>query len=117
MGPGAGYVIRIPGEPSVYLTGDTVLTEAVRDTLREQVPDICIVPGAGARLDIGGPVLMTVAELKEFVRLAPGRVVINHIDALNHCPTTRDDIVEALGTDLISSISLPLDGESIPELS
>jgi len=27
----------------------------------------------------------------EFVRLAPGAVVANHLEALNHCPITRDE--------------------------
>jgi hypothetical protein len=28
---GVGYLIEMPGEPSLYLSGDTMLTDAVRD--------------------------------------------------------------------------------------
>ncbi|MFG0275604.1 MAG: MBL fold metallo-hydrolase [Phycisphaerales bacterium] len=113
MGPGAGYVIEFPGEPVVYLTGDTVLTETVTGVLTSRKPDICVVPGGGARLDIGGPVLMNLRELEQFARLAPARVVINHIGALNHCPTTRDDIHARLSPDLLDKVRMPKDGESV----
>jgi len=113
MGPGAGYVLEIPGEPVLYLTGDTVLTDAVRDTLRSHAPGVCIVPGGGARLDLGGPILMSLDELEAFVRLAPAQVVINHIGALNHCPTTFEDIRNRFGDGLLERVRLPRDGETI----
>lgn len=113
MGPGVGYLIEIPGEPLVYITGDTVLTDGVRRTLETRRPEICIVPGGGARLDVGGPVLMSIDELTEFVRLAPGTVIINHVGALNHCPTTHEDIRTALGPELLERVLLPIDGESL----
>lgn len=117
MGPGVGYVIRLPNEPVVYLTGDTVLTDAVREALKEHSPDVCIVPGGGARLDLGGPVLMSQQELVEFVSLVPGHLVMNHIGALNHCPTTRDDIASWFDSEQLSRISVPLDGEVIHEFT
>lgn len=113
MGPGAGYVIESAGEPVVYLTGDTVLTEEIRAVVRTAKPGVCIVPGGGARLDIGGPVLMSLVELIEFVQLAPGRVVINHIGALNHCPITPEDIWSHLTAPLDEKVILPADGESV----
>jgi L-ascorbate metabolism protein UlaG (beta-lactamase superfamily) len=92
MGPGVGFVIGLPGEPSVYICGDTVLTPAVRETIAIAKPDIVIVPAGGARLDIGRPILMTPDDVVRCVTLAPGRVVALHLEALNHCPTTRQTI-------------------------
>lgn len=114
MGPGAGYVIELPDAPTVYLTGDTVLTDAVLAALEQHQPDICIAPGGGARLDLGGPVLMNPDELVRFIEAAPGQVIINHIGALNHCPTTADDIRARLAdTPHNARVHLPADGETL----
>lgn len=113
MGPGAGYFLAMGNEPSVYLTGDTVLTDTVRDVLAKHQPDVCIVPGGGARLDLGGPVLMDLDELVEFIELAPGRVIINHIGALNHCPIRFDDVRQRLTEGQQGRVHLVADGESV----
>ena len=113
MGPGVGYILEFRGEPVVYLTGDTVLTDVVRNVLESQSPDVCIVPGGGARLDVGGPILMSPDELTAFVEAAPDKVLINHIGALNHCPVTREDILSRLGQELAEKVVIPQDGESV----
>lgn len=114
MGPGAGYVLRLSGEPSLYLTGDTILTDDVRRVLAEDEPDVCVLPCGSAQLDVGGPVLMPMDDLLEFIRLAPGRVVCNHLEALNHCPATRADLAAAVqAAGLADKVLLPLDGEMV----
>jgi L-ascorbate metabolism protein UlaG (beta-lactamase superfamily) len=92
MGPGVGYVIELPNEPSVYICGDTVLTPVVAETIATLKPDIVVVPAGGARLDIGRPILMTPDDVIRCITLAPDRVVALHMEALNHCPTTRQTI-------------------------
>ncbi len=114
MGPGAGYVIRLPGAPCLYLTGDTILTEEVRNVLAKERPDVCVLPCGSAQLDFGGPVLMPLEEIQEFVRLAPGRVVANHLEALNHCPTTRGSLRQTLRTaGFLDRVIIPADGEMV----
>ena len=39
MGPVSGFVLRAPGEPSVYLAGDTVWCDEVERALAEHRPD------------------------------------------------------------------------------
>lgn len=117
MGPGAGYVLRLTGEPSLYLTGDTILTPEVRAVLADMRPDVCLLPCGSAQLDVGGPVLMPTDEILEFVSLAPGRVICNHLEALNHCPTTRDmlrSLLREAGLDV--KVTIPADG-SVVEIS
>lgn len=114
MGPGVGYLIRLPGEPSLYLTGDTVLTPAARRVLADERPDVCVFPAGTAQLDFGRPILMPIAEMVEFVRLSRGVAVANHLESLNHCPTTRDALRAAM-TDagLASRLKIPADGETL----
>jgi hypothetical protein len=59
-------------EPSVYICGDTILTPAV--------------------ILAAGPILMTPDDVIRCISLAPGRAVAIHLEALNHCPTTRQAI-------------------------
>lgn len=115
MGAGAGYVLRFPGEPTLYLSGDTVLTDAVAAVLRDVRPDVSVVHAGGASLDVGKPILMTLDEITEFVRLAaPGVVVATHLEALNHCPTTRADVAAAVERAGASDrVRIPADGETL----
>lgn len=114
MGPGVGFLLRLPGEPSLYLSGDTVLTNEVRTVLERERPEIAVIHAGGARLDIGSPILMTLDEQLEFVRLAPGRVIAVHLEALDHCGITRAKLDEALSAAGVSDrVDVPADGQTI----
>lgn len=114
MGPGVGFVLRLPGEPSLYLSGDTVLTDEVRTALERERPDVAVLHAGGAQLDIGPPILMTLDEQLEFVRLAPGRVIAVHLEALDHCGITRATLDGALTAAGVSDrVDIPVDGETI----
>ena len=114
MANGAGYYLALPGEPSIYISGDTVLTPAVRHTLTTFKPHIAVVAAGSASLDVGGPILMPLAEILDFVRAAPGKVVAHHLEALNHCPTTRSQLKQALAeSGLLSKVAIPADGETL----
>jgi L-ascorbate metabolism protein UlaG (beta-lactamase superfamily) len=114
MGPGAGYFIEPAGGKTVYLSGDTVLTPMVRHVLNDLKPDICIVNAGTAALDLGRPILMPLHELLEFMGTAPGKVIAVHLDAFNHCLTTRDLLRDALAREGLSGkVIIPEDGELI----
>lgn len=84
MEHGVGYLIELPGEPSLYLAGDTILTPGVRDFVLHHQPQVCVVPAGGARFDIGDDIIMGLDEVLEFTRLSRGIVVANHLQAINH---------------------------------
>jgi L-ascorbate metabolism protein UlaG (beta-lactamase superfamily) len=114
MGCGVGFVIRLPGEPSLYLSGDTVLTPAVTATLEQEKPSVSVVHAGGAQLDIGKPILMPLAEVRRFAELAPKDVVAIHLEALNHCQATRAQIRElAKGPRIGTRLHVPNDGEAL----
>ena len=111
MANGAGYFLRLPDEPSLYISGDTVYTPDVERALSEFKPDIAVLAAGTATLDISKPILMPMDELLQFVRNAPGKVVANHLEALNHCPTTREQLRQALEINgLLSKVDIPEDG-------
>ncbi len=112
MSNGAGFYLALPGQPSVYISGDTVFTKDVARALTQLKPDIAVVAGGSAQMDIGGPILMPMEEIVRFVELAPGQVVVNHLEALNHCPTRRIQLKEELAKkDLLSKTLIPEDGQ------
>lgn len=112
MANGAGFLLELPGEPSIYVAGDTVYTKDVHRTLTELKPDIAVVAAGCASLDIGGPILMPLEEILTFVDNAPGQVIANHLEALNHCPTTRAGLSEILAeVKLADKVRIPYDGE------
>ncbi|MCG8633926.1 MAG: MBL fold metallo-hydrolase [Desulfobacterales bacterium] len=114
MANGAGFFLELPGEPSIYISGDTVFTEDVEQALTELKPDVAVVAAGGAGLDAGGPILMPVEEILKFVRMAPGRVIANHLEALNHCPVTRAGLRSELEKQgLAAKVLIPSDGESL----
>lgn len=114
MGPVTGYYLAHPGEPSVYLVGDSVLTESVKDAVVRLQPDVILAPAGSANLGLGGDILLSVDELVELTRLARGEMVFNHLEALDHCPTTRDGLRRRMaGADLGGRVHIPNDGEEL----
>ncbi|MGL5391743.1 MAG: MBL fold metallo-hydrolase [Shewanella sp.] len=114
MANGCGFILALPNEPSLYISGDTVLTADVRRALAEFKPDITVVAAGEAQMDVGQPLLMSQAELMEFIALSPGKVIANHMEALNHCPTTRSSLAERLAlAGLTDKVLIPKDGDSL----
>ena len=114
MANGAGFFIKLPDEPSIYISGDTVYTEDVERALTELQPDIAVVAAGSASLDVGGHILMSMEEIITFFQKSPHKVIANHLEALNHCPTTRAElkrVLEAKG--LLSKAFIPVDGETL----
>lgn len=111
MGNVMGYYIELLNEKSIYISSDTIFTDDVQKVLIELKPEISTLACGTARLDIGQPLLMKMADILRFTALAPGKVFANHLEALNHCPTTREELKKALSeNNLLSKVSIPLDG-------
>lgn len=114
MANGVGFFLEFPAEPSLYISGDTILSPQVESALRELKPDISVVAAGAAQLDLGRELLMHRTDILRFVRAAPGRVIANHLEALNHCPTTRAGLREWLESEgLGEKVQIPADGESM----
>jgi len=114
MANGAGYYIELINEPSIYISGDTVLTEDVKRALVELKPDITVVAAGNASLDFDGDILMPMEEIMEFIKLSPAHVIANHLEALNHCPITRVQLRDALlKNGLLDKVLIPDDGEKL----
>lgn len=113
MGNVMGFYIELPNEKSIYLSADTIYTDDVHKTLTNLKPEIAVVACGAAQLDIFQPLLMRMDDILKFVKNAPNEVIANHLEAVNHCPTTRNQLeneVSKIG--LSEKIFIPNDGES-----
>lgn len=113
MGNVMGFYIKLPNEKSIYLSADTVYTQDVHRVLTELKPEVAVVACGTAQLDIFQPLLMRMDDILKFVKNAPNQVIANHLEAVNHCPTTRQQLkVEVSKIGLSDKVFIPNDGES-----
>lgn len=109
-----GFYLELPNEKSIYISSDTVYTEHVNQALSTYQPDITVMAAGMAQLDIGNLLLMNREDLVRFVKQSPGRVLANHMEALNHCPNTRADLKKLLQENgLLAKVDIPADGETV----
>lgn len=114
MGPVSGCYLAHPDEPSLYLTSDAILTDALLSAVDRLRPDVIVAPAGAANMGAGGDILFSVDELVTLIRRAPGQVVLNHLEALDHCPTTREALRERMHAEgLTARVHIPEDGETL----
>lgn len=114
MGPVAGYCLAHPDEPTVYITGDTVLTDTVKAAIERLRPQVIVAPAGTANFGIGKDLMFSEAELIELAKLAPGQVVFNHLESIDHCLMTRTKLRQMMDeAGLGDQVLIPEDGERL----
>ena len=115
MGEVSGYVLRAPGEPALYVAGDTIWCDEVDDALAEHQPEVVVVNAGGARFEHGDPIVMDADDVIETAKAAArSAIVAVHLEALNHCLLARADLraaVDAAGVG--ERVLIPADGEGL----
>ena len=116
LAPVSGFVLRAPGEPSLYVAGDTIWCDEVAEALDAHRPDVVVVNAGGARFTSGDPITMTAEDIAAVAAHAPGaQVVAVHLEAINHCLQTRADLHQRLHVDgLERRVTVPEDGALVP---
>lgn len=115
MGPVSGFVLQAAGQPTLYVAGDTIWCDEVRKALDEFRPDWIVLNAGGARFASGDRITMDVDDVAEVCRYAPhSRIIAVHMEAINHCAVTREDLREGLAAKgWKNRIEIPQDGERI----
>lgn len=113
MGQVSGYVFQAEGEPTLYIAGDTIWCDDVKVALDRYRPDVTVVNAGGAQFLEGGPIIMNEHDVVTLCRYAPyTQVAAVHMEAINHCFTTRAMLRERLDTEgLAGQVQIPIDGE------
>jgi L-ascorbate metabolism protein UlaG (beta-lactamase superfamily) len=115
LGPVSGFVLRAPGEPVLYVAGDTIWCEEVEHALAEHDPDVVVVNAGAARFLEGDPIIMDAGDVVQTARAAPrATLVAVHLEALNHCPLRRTELRAAVDDAGVGGrVRIPADGETL----
>jgi len=116
MAPVSGFVLAAESEPVLYVAGDTIWCDEVAAALDAHVPAVVVVNAGAARMLEGDPIVMTADDVVAVARHAPdARVVVVHLEAINHCPLTRADLHQRLHDEgLTERVTVPEDGAEVP---
>jgi L-ascorbate metabolism protein UlaG (beta-lactamase superfamily) len=102
MGAVSGWVVD-----GLYLAGDTIWCDEVRDALEEHRPRAVIANASGARFNGGDPIVMDTNDVSTLRAAFNGPIAVVHLDAINHCIEPRS------AYRALESVHVPDDGEMI----
>ena len=112
MGVVSGFVLHSPGEPSVYIAGDTILCDEVRAAVAEHDPAVIVVNASAARFNTGDPIVMTNDDVVALAREFPDALIVAvHFETVAHATETRADLRARLTAEgLTERVLVPEDG-------
>jgi L-ascorbate metabolism protein UlaG (beta-lactamase superfamily) len=113
MGEVSGVVFSHPGEPTLYVAGDTVWNGHVADALATHRPDVVVLNCGDAQVPGLGAIIMDEHDIATVARAAPqATVVASHLEAVNHCVLSRAALRGFLDdAGLRARVLVPEDGE------
>jgi L-ascorbate metabolism protein UlaG (beta-lactamase superfamily) len=96
MAPVSGFVIT-DGKEQLYIAGDTIWCDEVKEALDRFKPEHTVVNAGAARFLEGDPITMTAEDvLKVIDHPANTNVIAVHMESVNHCTLTREDLAVAV---------------------
>lgn len=118
MGKTSGFVLKAKNQPTVYIVGDAIWTDDIKKTIKKFNPDYIVVNSGGALIQgyENTPIIMDEAQTMALISESDkAKVIAVHMDALDHCRTTRTSLSQKaiesnIGTD---KLIIPQDGEVI----
>jgi L-ascorbate metabolism protein UlaG (beta-lactamase superfamily) len=113
MAPVSGFVLKAPGEPTLYIAGDTIWCDDVRSALTAHRPGVIVVNAGEARFREGDPITMSASDVIATARCAVDATVIAvHMEAINHCGLSRRDLrAQVIEAGLGDRVLIPQDGK------
>ena len=116
LGSVMGLVFEKPGQPTIYLAGDTVWNGQVQQTITQYHPEVIVLNTGDARVkgfDTG--IIMGTEDTARVHALAPAaRIVAVHMDAVNHMTVSRAELRRYVTEKAIQdSVLIPEDGQTL----
>lgn len=120
MGQTTGYILsdisnHKDKESSVYIIGDSIWYDYIKDTIKVNRPDVIIAFAGEARLAFGKPITMSTDDINHLaIYSSQSKIIVVHLDTWNHCFLTRHILKSYLkGKDYENRVLIPDDGETI----
>jgi len=116
MGDVSGFVLQADGEPTVYWVGDSIWCEPVEKAIKTFQPDVIVTHSGGATIPGYDPIIMDMDQTLATAKASPeSTIVAIHLEALDHCPVSRENLRQRAQRELDrpSRLMIPKDGEII----
>lgn len=121
MGEVSGFVLKADGEPTVYVVGDCLWTDEIKANINKYQPDWVVINTGGAIIPALSPefgtLIMNEKDVVRMIKESPEkcRFIAVHMDAIDHCQTTRSILRNEADKEGISKekLIIPADGETI----
>lgn len=109
-----GVVFQHPNEKTLYVAGDTVWYDGVREAIEAHQPDVIIVNGGDNQFLQGGSLVMGKDDIYEVHKAAPEAVILSvHMEAVNHWTLSREELRSfAKEKGMAGHVIVPEDGAS-----
>jgi L-ascorbate metabolism protein UlaG (beta-lactamase superfamily) len=115
LAPVSGYVLHAPGEPSLYIAGDTIMCDEVREAIEAHNPAAIVVNAGAARFNTGDPIVMDNDDIVALAGETGAHIVAVHFETVSHSTETRADLRERLHQEgLTHRVTVPEDGSEVP---
>ncbi|WP_196892070.1 MBL fold metallo-hydrolase [Aureivirga marina] len=112
LGEVSGFVLQAENYPTIYIVGDCLWDEEIKKNIKKFNPDIIITNSGGAQF-MGETILMDEENTVALAKFAPNAKIVSvHMEALDHCKTTRASLKEKAQEENVEII-IPQDGETI----
>lgn len=118
MGEVSGYILKAKNSPTVYVVGDAVWTKEIYDNIKKYKPNYIIINTGGALIPglENTPILMDENQAMSLIQESgDAKVIAIHIDAVDHCRTTRVILRSTANENKVpqEKLIIPADGEII----
>ncbi|MCF2493437.1 MULTISPECIES: MBL fold metallo-hydrolase [Dyadobacter] len=118
MGKTSGFILTAKNEPTIYIVGDGILTEDIVKNIKKFNPDYIVVNSGGAFIPgfETSPILMDEVQTMALIRESgKAKVIAVHMDALDHCRTSRAKLIQKANEMNIemTKLIIPQDGEVV----
>ncbi|MCC8374967.1 MULTISPECIES: MBL fold metallo-hydrolase [Photorhabdus] len=115
LGDVCGVVFQHPDEKTLYLIGDSIWIGTVADNMRKFNPAVVIMNTGWAHVLGFGPIIFGKEDILKVHRILPeAHIVATHMEAVNHCLLTRQELLAYAHDNQVQKfISAPEDGESV----
>lgn len=121
MGEVSGFVLKKQGQPTIYIVGDCLWTEEIKQNIEHYKPEWVIINTGGAIIPAlskeYGTLIMNEKDVVAMIKESPSycRFIAVHMDAIDHCQTTRSILRNEADFAGISKekLLIPYDGEVI----
>lgn len=109
-----GFIFNHKDEKSLYVMGDTIWYDKIKETLDKYTPDVIVINAGYAHFTDGRYLTMPKEETYEVSKAVPNaELLATHMEAVNHAILSRKELREyAEEKGFSSRLSIPADGES-----